>query len=115
MWGRMSIEQSIGTGPELYLAAKQLIPGGTQLLSKRPEMFLPDQWPAYYSRAEGCHVWDLDGRQVIDMTLSGIASCLLGFADDDVDEAVKRQIDAGSMCTLNAPPEVELARLLTLM
>ena len=113
MWGQMSIEQSIGTGPELYLAAKQLIPGGTQLLSKRPEMFLPDQWPAYYSRAKGCHVWDLDGRRFIDMTSSGIASCLLGFADDDVDAAVKRQIDAGGMCTLNAPAEVELARVLT--
>jgi len=83
MWGRMSIEQSIGTGQELYLAAKQLIPGGTQLLSKRPEMFLPDQWPSYYSRAKGCEVWDLDGRRFIDMTSSGIGSCLLGFADDN--------------------------------
>ena len=48
-------------GQELYKRAKEIIPGGTQLLSKRPEMFLPDQWPAYYSRAKGCEVWDLDG------------------------------------------------------
>ena len=39
---------------QLYRRAKQLIPGGTQLLSKRPEMFAPDQWPAYYASARGC-------------------------------------------------------------
>ena len=48
-----------GRGQELYLKAKRLIPGGTQLLSKRPEMFLPGQWPAYYQKAVGPRVWDL--------------------------------------------------------
>jgi hypothetical protein len=33
------------------------------LLSKRPEMFLPEHWPSYYSRAEGAYVWDLDGKK----------------------------------------------------
>ena len=32
---------------KLYSKAKKLIPGGTQLLSKRPEMFAPDKWPTY--------------------------------------------------------------------
>ena len=41
------------TGQDLYRKAKTRIPGGTQLLSKRPEMFLPENWPAYYSRAKG--------------------------------------------------------------
>lgn len=40
-------------GQDLYRRAKRLIPGGTQLLSKRPEMFLPELWPAYYSEARG--------------------------------------------------------------
>src|SRR3954470_16460622 len=100
------------SGAKLYAKAKQLIPGGTQLLSKRPEMFLPDLWPTYYSRAKGCEVWDLDGKRFVDMTSSGIGSCLLGFADDDVNDAVKRQVDAGNMCTLNSAVEVELAELL---
>ena len=47
-----------GTGQQFYKKAKKLIPGGTQLLSKRPEMFAPDVWPAYYSKAKGCKVWD---------------------------------------------------------
>ena len=102
-------EQVSNTGAKLYLHAKERIPGGTQLLSKRPEMFLPDQWPSYYSRARGVEVWDLDGNKYIDMSYNGIGACILGAADPDVDEAVKVAIDAGSMSTLNAPEEVELA------
>ena len=60
------------TGPRLYEKAKRLIPGGTQLLSKRPEMFLPGGWPAYYRRAKGCEIWDLDDRRLIDMSIMGI-------------------------------------------
>ncbi len=96
----------------MYIRAKQLIPGGTQLLSKRPEMFAPGLWPAYAREASGCEVTDLDGRRFIDMTTSGIGSCLLGFADPDVTEAVQRRIALGSMSTLNAAEEVELAELL---
>lgn len=99
-------------GARLYAKAKLRIPGGTQLLSKRPEMFLPDQWPAYYSKAKGCEVWDLEDRHFFDFASMGIGSCLLGYADDDVDQAVKQCIDRGSMCTLNPPEEPELAELI---
>jgi len=56
---------------DLYLKAKKIIPGGTQLLSKRPEMLAPEQWPAYFSKASGCKVWDLDGRHYYDMSTNG--------------------------------------------
>ena len=100
------------SGWSLYEQAKKLIPGGTQLLSKRPEMHLPGGWPCYFQRAKGCQVWDLDGRSFLDMMTNGIGACLLGFADDGVDAAVKACIDRGSMCTLNDPVELELARKL---
>lgn len=102
----------MGISQELYKKAKTLIPGGTQLLSKRPEMFLPELWPAYYERAKGCEVWDLDGNKYVDMGTMGVGSCILGYADDDVNKAVKSAVDRGNMCTLNAPEEVELAELL---
>ena len=102
-----------GTGQKLYRKAKKLIPGGTQLLSKRPEMFLPGEWPAYYSKAKGCEVWDLDGKKYTDMSIMGVGSCILGYADSEVNAAVKKAVDNGSMSTLNAPEEVELAELLT--
>ena len=72
----------------LYNYAKSLIPGGTQLLSKRPEMFAPDVWPAYYSKAKGATVWDLDHRSFLDMSIMGVGANILGYRDPDVDEAV---------------------------
>jgi glutamate-1-semialdehyde 2,1-aminomutase len=102
----------MGKGQELYSRAKCIIPGGTQLLSKRPEMHLPDQWPSYYSRAKGVDVWDLDGNHLVDMSYNGIGSCILGVGDPDVDAAVLAAISKGTMSTLNCPEEVELAELL---
>jgi len=101
------------TGQKLYEKARRRIPGGTQLLSKRPEMFLPAGWPSYYSRAKGVEVWDLDGDKYVDMSYCGIGACVLGFADPDVDEGVRAAIDSGTMATLNCPEEVELADLLS--
>lgn len=100
------------TGQNLYRKARRIIPGGTQLLSKRPEMFLPERWPSYYSKAQGVEVWDLDGRKYIDMSYMGIGACVLGYADPEVDGAVRAAVDSGSMSTLNCPEEVELAELL---
>lgn len=99
-----------GKGQKLYQEAKKIIPGGTQLLSKRPEMFLPDLWPAYYAKAKGCKIWDLDGKEYIDVSYMGIGSNVLGYANDEVDTAAKEAIDKGGMCTLNAPEEVYLAQ-----
>ncbi|MFX0195112.1 MAG: aminotransferase class III-fold pyridoxal phosphate-dependent enzyme [Candidatus Hodarchaeota archaeon] len=100
------------TGQELYKEARKRIPGGTQLLTKRPEMFLPEQWPSYYSKAKGVEIWGLDDKKYIDMSYCGIGACVLGYADPDVDDAVKEAVDSGSMATLNCPEEVELAELL---
>lgn len=108
----MTKKIKIGSGQKLWKKAKNLIPGGNQLLSKRAEMFLPDQWPAYYSKAKGVYVWDLDGKKYLDMSIMGIGNCLLGYGDKDVDLAVKKAINNGVMATFNAPEEVELAELL---
>jgi len=99
-------------GNRLYRRAKCLIPGGTQLLSKRPEMFAPEIWPAYYSRAKGCRVWDLDGKEYVDMSIMAVGACILGYADDEVDGAVVEAIRRGVNSTLNGPEEVELAEAL---
>ncbi len=99
-------------GQNLYKKAKTLIPGGTQLLSKRPEMFLPDYWPAYYDKSEGCYVWDLDGNKYIDMSYMGIGACVLGYSNPEINAVAIDAVKRGNMCTLNAPEEVELAELM---
>lgn len=102
----------MGRGQELYKKAKSLIPGGTQLLSKRPEMFLPDLWPSYYSKAKGVHIWDMDANCYLDMATMGIGVSILGYADDDVDASVVDAIRRGTATTLNCPEEVDLAELI---
>ncbi|MCO6455810.1 MAG: aminotransferase class III-fold pyridoxal phosphate-dependent enzyme [Pirellulaceae bacterium] len=97
---------------EQYAHARRLIPGGTQLLSKRPEMYAPGHWPAYYEQAIGCEVVDTAGRRFIDMSSNGILACLLGFADPDVNAAVIRRVHLGSMSTQQTHDEVRLAELL---
>jgi len=99
-------------GQSLYTLAKTLIPGGTQLLSKRPEMFAPEVWPAYYSKAKGCRVWDLEEREFIDMSIMAVGACILGYADDEVDDAVVNALRNGVNSSLNCPEEVELAEAL---
>lgn len=102
----------MGTGQKLWKRAKQVIPGGNMLLSKRAEMFLPDQWPAYFSKAKGCKVWDLDGKEYIDMSIMGIGTNTLGYGHPEVDEAVHQTVTAGNMSTFNCPEEVYLAERL---
>ncbi len=102
----------MGKGQDLYIKAKTLIPGGTMLLSKRPEMFLPDQWPSYFSKAKGCKVWDLEGNEFIDMSIMGIGTNTLGYGQEEVDAAVVDTIRDGNMSTLNCPEEVYLAEKL---
>lgn len=102
----------MGTGQKLWKRAKQVIPGGNMLLSKRAEMFLPEQWPAYFSRSSGCEVWDLDGNRYVDMLLMGVGTNTLGYAHPEVDDAVRSTVAAGNMTTLNCPEEVWLAEKL---
>jgi len=104
-----------GAGQMLWNKAKGLIPGGNMLLSKRPEMFLPEKWPAYFSKSKGCKVWDLDGLVYVDMSIMGIGTNVLGYGHPEVDEAVLKTIHAGNMSTLNCPEEVYLAEKLVEM
>jgi len=103
---------TMGTGQKLYKRAKKVIPGGNMLLSKRPEMYLPENWPAYFSKSKGCKVWDLDGKEYIDMSIMGIGTNTLGYGHPEVDEAVMKTVKDGNMSTFNCPEEVYLAEKL---
>ncbi|MCQ9201489.1 MAG: aminotransferase class III-fold pyridoxal phosphate-dependent enzyme [Prochlorococcus marinus XMU1425] len=100
------------SGQNLWQKAKSIIPGGNMLLSKRSEMFLPNHWPAYYSKAKGCEIWDLDGKKYIDMSIMGIGTNILGYGNEEVDETVVSTVLKGNMSTFNCPEEVYLAEKL---
>jgi len=102
----------MNSGIALWQRAKRSIPGGNGLLSKRPQRYAPDIWPTYFSKSKGVEVWDLDGNKFIDMANMGIGTAILGYSDDDVNDAVKSAIDNGINNTLNPPEEVYLAEKL---
>jgi glutamate-1-semialdehyde 2,1-aminomutase len=103
---------NIAASMDLQEHAKERIPGLSQLLSKRPDLYSYGVWPGYFEKAKGAAVWDLDGNRYVDMSIGGVGAAVLGYADPDVDEAVKAAIDRGSCSSLNCPEEVALADLL---
>ncbi len=102
----------MSSGQKLWTRARKVIPGGNMLLSKRAEMFLPEQWPTYYTKAKGCKVWDLDGIEYLDMSIMGVGTNILGYAHQEVDAEVVKTVQSGNMSTLNCPEEVYLAEKL---
>ena len=80
----------MNSGLELWQEAITAIPGGNGLLSKRPDRYVPDLWPTYFSRCRGVEVWDLDGNKFIDMAQMGIGSAILGYSNEYVNERVKK-------------------------
>ena len=105
----------LNQGQKLWKRAKKVIPGGNMLLSKRPELFLPNIWPTYYKKAEGCKVWDLDENCFFDLSIMGIGTNLLGYCNYEVDDAVRKVISLSNMSTFNCPEDSLLAEKLVEM
>tara|TARA_B100000963_G_scaffold362055_1_gene402822 strand:- start:8459 stop:9757 length:1299 start_codon:yes stop_codon:yes gene_type:complete len=98
-------------GIKFYDQAKKIIPGGTMLFSKRPELYSENQWPSYYRKSKDCYLWDLSNKKFLDM-LFLVGTNTLGYANKFVDNQILKSIGKGNMSSLNSPEEVELAKLL---
>ena len=103
-------EQSPAVARSLW-KADRLIPGRTQLISRRASGFAHPVSPIYTAHAKGSRFTDVDGNEYIDW-VNAVTAIILGHADDVVDTAVKAQIDRGSLYSLNSPLEIELAEIL---
>ena len=99
-------------GQELWNKAKNIIPDGNMLLSKRPNLFLPNRWPTYYSKAKGCFIWDLQGKKYIDIAFMGVGTNILGYSNAKINKAVFSAISKSNVSSLNCPEEVSLAEKL---
>ena len=93
----------------LYKFAKSIIPGGTTLFSKRPELHLPDKWPAYFSKSKKIYVWDLNKVKYLDM-FCAVGTSILGYCNDRVNKSVQNNVRKGNLSTLNCPEEIMLAK-----
>ena len=105
----------IDKGQKLWKRATAIILGGNSLLSKNPNLFLPNKWPTYFSKSKGCKVWDLDNHCYTDMSLMGVGTNILGYCNNEVDNAVKKVVKKGNLTSLNCPEEVFLAEKLLSM
>ena len=95
----------------LYKLAKKIILGGSMLLSKRPELYLPDLWPSYFSKAKETYVWDMENKKYTDM-ICAVGQNTLGYTNKKVDTKIISVIKNSNMSTLNCPEEVELSKKL---
>src|SRR5579872_350523 len=102
--GRSRVRRSM----EIHHRALELIPGGTQLVSRRPTRYACGVSPVYAARASGARFWDVDSNEYIDW-VSGIGAIILGYCDPVVDQAVCEQIGRGVNFSINHELEVELA------
>ena len=91
-----------------WLKALKLIPSGNMLLSKRPEMFLPNKWPTYFKKSKDCYLWDLKNKKYLDMIFA-VGTNVLGYNYKKLDNRIKQTISYGNMSTLNSYEEVLLA------
>ena len=105
----------ISKSQKLWKRANSIILGGNSLISKNPNVFLPNGWPTYFVKSKGYNIWDLNNKKLIDMSLMGVGTNILGYCNTEVDNAVKKNIDFGNMTTLNCPEEVHLAEKLISM
>src|SRR3954465_1630396 len=67
--------------------------------------------PLYFERAARCRLWDLDGREYIDLCCSHGAT-LLGHGDERVRTAVEGALDRGAACSYENEQHAALAELL---
>ncbi|BDI06862.1 glutamate-1-semialdehyde 2,1-aminomutase [Sphaerotilus microaerophilus] len=94
----------------LQRRAHELIPGGAHTYAKGDDQF-PANAPPFIVRGQGCHAWDIDGREYIEYGM-GLRAVTLGHAFAPVVEAVTRQLQHGVNFTRPAPIEQECAQTL---
>ena len=95
---------------DLYEKALSLIPWGTQTNAKRHYPYFNETMPKFIVRGKGCRIWDMEEKEYIDFRLA-LGPVTLGYCYDEVDDAVRAQLDRGVLFSMASPIEVELAEL----
>ncbi|MBP1746344.1 MAG: glutamate-1-semialdehyde aminotransferase [Deltaproteobacteria bacterium] len=104
---KLNITKSVA----LFEEAKSLVPGGV-LGARKPGDFIMGEYPIFLEYGKGCRLIDVDGNEYIDY-LCGYGPIILGYREEEVDDAVVRQIkDKGFCFSLTQPYQNALARKL---
>ncbi len=96
---------------KFWQKANSLILNGVSTLSKSPIYISQRACPVYVEKAKGAYFWDCDGNRYIDYPMA-LGPIILGYAFEDVDTAVIKQMKKGFLYSLSSTLELELAELL---
>jgi glutamate-1-semialdehyde 2,1-aminomutase len=107
----MKKKPNIRKSNKIYSIAKKIIPAGSQTFSKGVTQFVDGFAPKYLHRGKGAYVWDVDNNKFLDYVM-GCQPIILGYADPDVNNAVKKQLELGSTFSLMNELEVDVAKIL---
>lgn len=105
------LEHDLKNSFELWDKIVNRIPTGTQTLSKAPNQFVEGVYPMFLEKGKGSHVWDVDGNEYIDYP-SSLGAILLGYSYPRVNDAIKKQLDSGTIFSLMNRLEGEVAEML---
>src|SRR3990167_8870505 len=94
-----------------FARARGVTPAGAQTMSKAAPRFVEGAFPTAVTKAQGCHVWDLDGHEYIDWGMA-CAAVVLGYAHPVVNAAIRRQLALGTMASLPYALEAEVSEQL---
>lgn len=101
----------INKSKALLERAYKVIPSATQTFSKGPSQWPHGVAPSFLVKGEGAWVWDVDGNRYLDH-LMALGAVILGYNNEEANEAIKKQINSGTIFSQMHPLEVELAEKL---
>ncbi|WP_141617227.1 myxochelin B biosynthesis transaminase MxcL [Myxococcus sp. AB036A] len=104
-------ELKLDRSNQLLAEARRLVPGVTQSMMKRPEMFALGAFPVFLAKGKGALVEDVDGQEYIDF-IGGLGANMLGHNDPAVVNAIREHLEEGVLHSLPTPVEVSAAQTL---
>lgn len=108
----IGLKNGIKNSNILYERAKKVIGSGTNTFSRAPGVFPDGVAPKFLDKQDGCHTWDVDGNEFIDMVM-GCGPVTIGHNHPVINNAIKKQLDKGGILySMLNPLEVEVAEKL---
>ncbi len=111
MSSNIGLKNGIKESNSLYERAKKVIASGTNTFSRAPGVFPDGVSPKFLEKQYGSHTWDVDGNEYIDMVM-GCGPVTIGHNNPDINNAIKNQMDKGTLFSMLNPLEVEVAEKL---
>ena len=96
-------------GDRLYELARRYLPGGVSAAARLDKAL---GRPFYAARGDGPRIWDVDGREYIDMHMS-YGAALLGHGHPAIKRAVEQALEMGVLCGFETSLQSEVARKIT--